>query len=627
MHTPYLGAKDELRTRKLSRGFIWVAAVIAACLCPALTSAQTVVNDNWLGGEGTWSNPANWGDGVPKHGGGYVYNVVINTGDGPPCFCADEVELDQNATIASLQLGGDDCCGILSMGVETFTVTGDVTILSYPYSMVENDQTLFGMSGSTVTVGGNFTNYGYVGLDAYNEDTTLTVTGTFTNNVGGYFDVGVGYGDVDYSVASVGTLVNNGILAVGAVSTLNLTNQPNGITDVPEGSTIELYGTIMAGANNGLANLASIEGTLELYNGQTTTVTPGSGTLTVSSSGLLDLESSTTLTVNGNLSNSGIVETNTLNAGSDTLTVMGTFTNQAGAQLNIGRNDVMNTGTLANNGALTVDTGATLNLTNQPNGITDVPEGSTIELYGTIMAGANNGLANLASIEGTLELYNGRALTLTTLTVSTTGFLDLENGSSLSLTNLTNSGLVATDYYGTTPTTLTVAGSFTNQANGIVNIEGSASTLTVTGTFTNKADGQLIVGKNEDTTDVANIGMLINDGYLYIGQGATLNLTNLANGVTDVVKGSTLDVRGTLNVINDGATSNGLANLITVAGTLILENGKSTTMTPNSGTLTVIKGGLLRLDQSTSVAISGNLTNSGTVSASYSMGENSNACS
>ena len=136
-----------------------------------------------------------------------------------------------------------------------------------------------------------------------------------------------------------------------------------------------------------------------MENGQATTVTPGTGTLTVSNTGLLNLQVGTTLTVAGNLTNSGQVYTNQFNYGgsANTLTVSGAFTNNAGATFSVGNTDntadVANVGTLVNDGTTTIGTGATLNLTNQPNGITDVVQGSALYVAGSLKAGTANGLA------------------------------------------------------------------------------------------------------------------------------------------------------------------------------------------------------------------------------------------
>ena len=46
--------------------------------------------------------------------------------------------------------------------------------------------------------------------------------------------------------------------------------------------------------------------------------------------------------------------------------------------------------TLNNTGAISVATGATLNLTGQPGGVTDVVAGSSFSIAGSFTAGANN---------------------------------------------------------------------------------------------------------------------------------------------------------------------------------------------------------------------------------------------
>src|ERR1700693_5541692 len=96
----FFGAKNELRTRKSCRRFIWTAAVVAVCLCPTAAFAQT--NSSWNGGTGNWSNATDWTPNqVPNNGGGNTYNVTIDSGG------TDTLTLDQNATINSLVLGGN----------------------------------------------------------------------------------------------------------------------------------------------------------------------------------------------------------------------------------------------------------------------------------------------------------------------------------------------------------------------------------------------------------------------------------------------------------------------------------------------------------------------------------------
>jgi len=324
-------------------------------------------------------------------------------------------------------------------------------------------------------------------------------------------------------------LMNSGSVTVGTGTTLNLTNQANGITDVPAGSTLTVNGTLKAGSANGLAKLGSVEGTLNLGNGQATV---DSGTLTVATGGSLALNTSgTTLTVTGALSDSGSV---------------------------------------------TVGSGTTLNL--------------------------SGGMSNLA---GQLFLENGKTTSITpsggTLTLASGSTLLVSAGSGLTVNgSLTNKSTLETA--NGSGNKLTVTGNLTN--GGSLFLQGSADTLTVNGTLTNNAGGTLGL---DTSGDVANIGMLMNSGSVTVGTGTTLNLTNQANGITDVPAGSTLTVNGTLKA----GSANGLAKLGSVEGTLNLGNGQATV---DSGTLTVATGGSLALNTSgTTLTVTGALSDSGSV--------------
>ncbi len=120
---------------------------------------------------------------------------------------------------------------------------------------------------------------------------------------------------------NVGTLNNLGYVSIAPNATLNLTNQLGGITDVVQGSTFLVEGTVndVLGGANGFANLQSIEGTLYVDNAQTTTMTPGNGTLAISNTGTLDVSHSaydaynyyspTIVNVSGSVDNYGHVST------------------------------------------------------------------------------------------------------------------------------------------------------------------------------------------------------------------------------------------------------------------------------------------------------------------------------
>ncbi len=453
----------------------------------------------------------------------------------------------------------------------TLTVNGNITnsgsfYTAYPY--------YYG-GGNTLNVNGSFTNSGSLTMfGAYyygGAGDTLNVSGAFTNNAGSSLYLYDGSGDV----VNAATLSNYGSLYVGAGSTLNLTGQPTGITDVPSRSSLTVNGTVTAGLANGLADLSSIEGSFTLGNGLTTSATPSTGTLTVASDGSLTLnntEGATTLSVTGGLTDSGTV---------------------------------------------TVGTGTTLNLTHS---LTDLPASATFTLDGT-----TNGLAGLSTVEGSLYLVNGQTNTVTpgspgTLTFNPGSFVNVGDATTLTVNgNITNSGTLYTGYYyyyggGNT---LNITGSLTNNGTltmyGAYYYGGSGDTLNLTGGLTNSAGATFNLLDNSG--DVANVGTLTNQGSLYVGVGTTLNLTNESTGIMDVPMGSSLTVNGTLMA----GTANGLAGLTTVEGSLTLGNGQTTSVTPGGSpaTLTVSPSGAIAINNSgTSLTVAGSLNYSGSLSLS-----------
>jgi hypothetical protein len=460
-------------------------------------------------------------------------------------------------------------------GASTLAVNGNVINSGTFY-------TGYGGGGNTVTVTGAFTNNGSLYMFGETSGDTLTVDGTFTNNAGATADIG--YYNTGGSVANVGALTNDGYLQIGPGSTLNITGGGPGITDVVAGSSLDVAGTFeLSGdpSQSALGSLTSIEGTLTLENGQITTVTPGSGTLTVASGGnlnLYDTYGATTLSVNG---------------------------------------------TLDDLGSVYIGPGTTLNLAT---GITDLPGSLTV--YGTINSGGSSALAGLTSVEGDLYLVNGQTTTVTpggspaTLTLNSGSFVDVAGASTLAVNgNVINSGTFYTGYsYGGGGNTVTVTGAFTN--NGSLDMFGSVyggtsgDTLTVDGTFTNNAGATAYIGYYYySNPSVANVGALTNDGYLQIGPGSTLNITGGGPGITDVVAGSSLDVAGTFELSGDPSQS-ALGSLTSIEGTLTLENGQTTTVMPGSGTLTVAPGGNLNLSDTygaTTLSVNGTLNDLGTV--------------
>jgi fibronectin-binding autotransporter adhesin len=554
-----------------------------------------VVSSAWNGGTGNWSAPTDWTpNGIPRNGFGIFYNVTIDSGG------TDLVSLDINAAIASLVLGGTTGSSTLqNVSGKTLEVTGATTIYQTGSLSFANASTLkfdggltlnSGSSlsvegGSGLTVNGNLTNSGslYTGfadVTGYGGGNTLTVNGDFTNNgsLTVYGSYGAGTADtlnvsgtltnnagatlklVDNSgdVLNVATLSNSGSVYVAYGTTLNLTSQPKGITDVPLGSALTVDGTLTAGSANGLAKLTSVEGGLTLGNGQTTADTPSGGPLTVASAGSLNL-AGTALSVNGGLTvaSAGSVNlypgtTLSVNGG---LIVGGQFYLSPCFECSGATATITGNGTLTSGGVIFVNGGSTLNL--------------------------KQGLTLNSGSSASLEMNS-------TLTVDG---------------NLTNSGAILTGHVGTGlaqgGNTLTVNGAFIN--DGSLEMDGGIAggdTLSVAGTLTNNAGATLKLFGNS----FASIATLSNSGSVYIDSGTVLNLTN---GITDVPAGSTLTVNGTLS-------ANGLGKLASVEGTLSLATGQTYADTPSGGTLTVASGGSLTLN-GTNLSVTGTLNDSGSV--------------
>ena len=328
------------------------------------------------------------------------------------------------------------------------------------------------------------------GTGTWNTAGSWTPSGVPNNGGGHTYNVTIDSGGSDVVTLNISPTIN----------LLNLGGASGGSAELTDASgspeTLTITGALTINAT----------GDLDLENGSTVSAASATNT------GILRLQGGSSLSVSGNLTNSNFLGTDyyCCSTGSS-LTVTGTLTNNTGANFYVGTNNVPandtdSVGTLVNNGMVYVGTGSILKLTNQANGITDIAAGSLISNSGTISAGANNGFYKLASIEGELQLENGKSTadTSTTLTIASGGTLDLQNGSSFSVANITNSGTVDTDYF----------------------CCGTGSSLTVSGTFTNNSGATFNVGTNGPADDTDSVGTLVNNGNVYVGNGSTLNLTS-----------------------------------------------------------------------------------------------------
>ena len=183
------------------------SVVVLAGVCFSASPAYS--QSSWVGGTGNWSTPAQWNpSGVPTG-----VSVTIDSG------AFDQVNLDQNAGITSLLIGGFSRLDFYNGNA--LTVSGDA-----------NAAGGFLMHAGSATIVGTLTNSG-----------TLHVSQE-------------GFGA---STLMAGSLVNTGVVQIGKLGTVTLTNP---LTDVAPGSYLIVDGNLKSGSGSALARLTTVEGNL-----------------------------------------------------------------------------------------------------------------------------------------------------------------------------------------------------------------------------------------------------------------------------------------------------------------------------------------------------------------------------
>ena len=629
--------------------------------------------DDWNGGTGNWSNAGNWNNGVPGAnsdvviytGGGFnrvtldvgtatinsltlggvltgsystltdggsIQTLTVNGGltvgqSGNLSFSGSGSQVTANADSsnagfislsngASLQINGNfiNTNSASAFAGSVINITGTLTNTSFgdfcecgggtpSIGNVLNSGSLAVENGTTLNVGGNFTNL-VPNASLFTFGATVNIVGSLTND--GQISI-----QVPGDIANIGTLINNAFLAIDTGATLNLTNQPGGITDVVAGAAYLVLGSFNAGGHPAFANLNSVEGGVTLY-GQNLTITPGSGTLTISNRGGIsldynsDTQMGTALTINGNLTNSGFADTengSTLqingsvnnsgtlatdysgHGGGNTLNITGNLTNQTGGSFYVaGAGDIATLGGLDNAGSAGVSNGSTLRINGDVNNSNSnshlsVFGGGTLNIAGTltnagfVMLGQGNDMGDMATIGGNL---------------TNAGWVIVQNGSTLQINgNVNNSFILTTDpsFFGHDGNTLNITGNLTNSYAFSLNGHGDMAT---------------------------------------IGNG----LTNSADGFVDVENGSTLHIGGDVTTSGTMATSydgtyysNG--NTLTIAGNLsnqaggeFILNGSGDMASVGNG-LTNDAGGFVEVQNGSTLKITGDVNNFGTMETRY----------
>jgi len=302
------------------------------------------------------------------------------------------------------------------------------------------------------------------------------------------------------------------------------------------------------------------------------------GNVTNSGSGELTTEYGSTLTINGNVTNSGGILTGDLAVGGDTLTITGTLTNSRVFQIYLG--DVATIGNgLTNNagGFVYVNSGSTLqvngDVTNSGTLATDYPYGygggNTLNITGTLTNEASgqfilSGPVDMATLgglanSGLVQVENGSTLLINgDLNNLATGSVEVLNNSTLQVNgNLDNFGTLVID-----PSTLTITGTLTNNVGSTFSLAAgdilNAGSVNNLGSFTLPGGTQLNTPmfSSMGSTTVSSLATLLvgtgtapGTGYVQLANGTLAEMIAANNqfGVINV-NGSAL-LAGTLDIM------------------------------------------------------------------------------
>src|SRR5580704_6876944 len=419
-------------------------ALTIVCLFAVVTVTAAYAQDNWLVGNGNWSNAANWSMGLP----GPSSDVVINSG-----YSNYTVTLDTSPSVNSLIVGGN------SAQLTDAGATRNVSI------------------ASTLTT--NFAG----SLNLQGPASTVSVDGAFYDN--GFFSM-YGTGELaNFEQLYLSTTYS--VVHISPGDTLNLTNQPGGIIDAPANSSVEIWGAfnnVVAGVS-GLANLTSIEGSVQFRHGQTTTITPLGGTLSLNpdtnpdcsgGGGCLTVSDGSTIDIIGNLRmNAGNLNigSNMFGNGANTLNITGNLYNLGGHIFDGWVGDVLNVGGMVDN-----EVDFQLAAPSVVNIAGDLKNGGTFQSYNAIVSIAGN--------------LNNRG-----------GFFMNGFEGTVTATNISNSGEVI---IGASETVRASGGGYT-QSSGDTGVDGVLSS--VTGVHIN---GGTLSGRGMVEGDIQMGGTLI-PGY------------------------------------------------------------------------------------------------------------------
>jgi len=392
-------------------------------------------------------------------------------------------------------------------------------------NFVNNTGGALNIASGVVMIGGSFTNNSGAAVTMTTPQTT--VGGTLTAaSFANYGQVTVGTGD---------TLTSKGDFNNFAGSSLTIT-----------GSDLVVGGNL---TNSGTATIQSCCSGDFFATGGSVSVT---GAFTNNPGAVFNLSNTLTFLESNSLSAASIANSGQITVGqSDTLASAGNFNNNAGSSI------AVNNATVTVGGNFNNASTATLQISGSPATTTEFYVPSMVTVTGTFtnnagavvnMIGTDGDTLTVGTFvnAGTVSLASGESLTSNGNFYNNTGGAMTLHAGSLTIggnfVSAAGSSLIYLDP--PTPGVTTVAGSFTN--GGTVAMGGTGDTLTVGGAFTNS--GTVSVGATE----------ILNANGSYTNTGAT-TVAGTLNTTTYQQNAGSTDVSGVLNATsyqyNGGTTT------------------------------------------------------------------------
>ncbi|MCF3649356.1 autotransporter-associated beta strand repeat-containing protein [Opitutaceae bacterium LMO-CP1] len=582
----------------------------------ALGSASSTLNLNTggtlstasLGGSGTF----NLAGGTLRSGGAFTSSLPANLTN------ASTVDTNGYATVLSGNLTGSGSLTKSGTGTLSLSGTND-----YAGGTTVSTGTL---SGNTTSLQGDITNEAAVVFDQ-------AATGTYASVMSGSGSLTkIGAGNLTLSGTNEyegGTTVSAGTLTISSDANLGATAGALAVTSgaslttsspISFNRTVTLdgSGTSFSNSNgelivghNGTGSLALTNDAIASTYNLTLAYESGTGTVDISSGGILAVSNytslgsaSSTLNLNtgGTLVTAGLGGSGTFNLAGGTLRSNGAFSSSLPATLTNASTVDTNghatilSGNLSGSGSLTKSGTGSLSLSGN-----NSYQGATTVSAGTLSVGTH---ANLGT--GDLTVSNGAALNLSggyedvtnrTITVDGVGsslagathlWFNRASGST-NILNVTNGGSI------TAGTSFSLA-DLGSTSVGTLNISGTGSSVSSAGIFYLGYGGQ-------GTANVSNGGL--------ITVGSTLNLGSQSDssGTINLNSGGTLRVGGTNGITTGAGTANFNAN----GGTLEVTGSALTTTAPvtlgNATNSTLHTNGF-------NATLSGNITGDGSLTKS-----------